>query len=950
MKHMILALLSFVFIAAPATASSDSNDVLLSIKQVPAHGLALAHVDLSEAAELAGIKAVIPENLRAVTTDNKPVPFIFIPDADFQPSTHVVGTVVCRPGSTEPTTLSLRFSGKLSKPPIADDWDGTVKTGSYVVTHALDGRGGFPTQISFPKTGKILKQIEWHDRLYSKTLGGFILSADAKAKARLIARNRIAAVVRTTAAYAPATTGKPAAVYDWIYFHDLPLVHVRATISQNTPQPWNEVHFLEIHCKGNELTDWIGGEPLAQGKLAKDDKTHTFKNWAALTDGRNTLAMLNDGPTVHDGKGYGPYIHAQPGLAWKLWSGTERKYSAWLWIDSTGDSSDAIQKINGQCPDRAQIAVSVGGLRDRLARAQQRLASAKGENRKKLGWQTAWARSLQQHGHLKRALDVLDGRPLSGCTHVTCGDLVLTFQRRHDGIDLASMIDTATGRELLAKDRLPLFECRLRKAGAKEDVVLAADAGWKQVEITAPADGKSLTINWRGAKQLGPHAADVAATARGTLDPEKNRISWRFDIDAAKGNKKTWAIRRVVFPQIALADLGLESGLLFPRGAGEVKQNPCGGRSDFGGDYPGGWICTQLMAYYGTESATQPATGLYFSMHDPLGSTKKILANSRPASRSLVMKFDHPAQWMDRPGNRFELSGQAVWQLMRGDWFDAAMTYRDWVVKEAAWYPKLTSEGRADTPKWMRELPVWLQVHGKPETVVPAVEKFAKAVGVPVGLHWYCWHQIPFDNDYPHYFPTKKGFVDAVARLQSKGVYVMPYINGRLWDTRDRGSDDFQFTSVALPAVTKDENGKPVTEKYGSKESDGKPVRLGVMCPTTRLWQDKISQVVLRLMKDCGTRGVYIDQIAAATPVLCFDRSHGHPTGGGHWWTAGYWQYLDRLHEKMPAECMLTTECNAEPFVKWFDGYLTWHWQYDDQVPAFPAIYGGSIQMFRRDR
>lgn len=45
---------------------------------------------------------------------------------------------------------------------------------------------------------------------------------------------------------------------------------------------------------------------------------------------------------------------------------------------------------------------------------------------------------------------------------------------------------------------------------------------------------------------------------------------------------------------------------------------------------------------------------------------------------------------------------------------------------------------------------------------------------------------------------------------------------------------------------------------------------------------------------------------------------------------------------------MLTTECNGEPFIRWFDGYLTWHWQHDGQVPAFPAVYGGAIQMFGR--
>lgn len=45
---------------------------------------------------------------------------------------------------------------------------------------------------------------------------------------------------------------------------------------------------------------------------------------------------------------------------------------------------------------------------------------------------------------------------------------------------------------------------------------------------------------------------------------------------------------------------------------------------------------------------------------------------------------------------------------------------------------------------------------------------------------------------------------------------------------------------------------------------------------------------------------------------------------------------------------MLTSECNSEPFARWFDGYLTWTWQHDGQVPAFMAVYGGAIQMFGR--
>jgi hypothetical protein len=57
---------------------------------------------------------------------------------------------------------------------------------------------------------------------------------------------------------------------------------------------------------------------------------------------------------------------------------------------------------------------------------------------------------------------------------------------------------------------------------------------------------------------------------------------------------------------------------------------------------------------------------------------------------------------------------------------------------------------------------------------------------------------------------------------------------------------------------------------------------------------------------------------------------------------------LEGIRRQMPRQAMLTTECNGEPFVRWFDGYLTWHWQHDGQVPAFPAVYGEAIRMFGR--
>ena len=57
---------------------------------------------------------------------------------------------------------------------------------------------------------------------------------------------------------------------------------------------------------------------------------------------------------------------------------------------------------------------------------------------------------------------------------------------------------------------------------------------------------------------------------------------------------------------------------------------------------------------------------------------------------------------------------------------------------------------------------------------------------------------------------------------------------------------------------------------------------------------------------------------------------------------------LQSIRDEMPTGAALTTECNSEPFSHVLDGYLSWTWQYDGQVPAFCAVYGGAIQVFGR--
>src|SRR5699024_1889329 len=118
--------------------------------------------------------------------------------------------------------------------------------------------------------------------------------------------------------------------------------------------------------------------------------------------------------------------------------------------------------------------------------------------------------------------------------------------------------------------------------------------------------------------------------------------------------------------------------------------------------------------------------------------------------------------------------------------------------------------------------------------------ELAKKMDMPIVYHLYDWHWCPFDNDYPNYFPVKEGLKEGIREMQKHNIYVMPYINGRLWDTHDRRGEDYRFTRDALEHTSKKDEQIPYTEFYNSFEPDGKRVELAVMCPSTWRWRDEM--------------------------------------------------------------------------------------------------------------
>jgi hypothetical protein len=931
-----LLLMTVVLLAGPVFAWGD--EAWLIVERPPLDGLVVAHVDLTAAAQRCQ-QPVEPAGLRAATGPaGQNVPIQLVPDVDYDAEKHVAGTLVLRLPASSDGRVRLAFTSGGTK---MEAWSGRVAMPGASLVHDAKRQGGFPSQISFAD-GKALDNLLWNDRLYDRQRGAFSPAADPQAKVTLVAKGPLCTAVRVAGRYVQAggkaPPSAPQAVYDWLYLADRPLALVRATITQKETFSWPEIHFLELNYPREAMPQWAGGEPMERGRFTASNTSFGFSQWGAILDGPRAIGMLQCGRALFYDGGPGTYLHAHGDAAWQPWDQMRREFSAWLWIGMDPQPAEAIRAAAASLPTATQATVTVRTVRQRIEQARSELAARPLAEQRAGWWRIAGAEQLEAQGRFEEALQAASGKRPDGWTVLSAGDLGIILRRAEGGVRLASLYDCSSRRELLAPRVLPLFDLTFRHLTSKAMLQLKADAGWTQCEVATPDPVKGAEIRWQrpAEKRLG--GLRVVASV---LPEPGGALHWRLKVECVPAEWSVWQVR---FPQLAVADLGPQAKVLLPRGAGELQQDPWQRSFEYRGTYPSGWTSMQLLAAYDAGGKA----GLYVAMHDPLGSTKDIVVESRPAERAVVLAFEHPAPNMGVGGNGFELSGEAVWQILHGDWFDAAVIYRDWVRRFARWYPRLGPEGRADTPLWMRELSAWAQTGGAPGECAARVKEFQKYLGVPVGFHWYSWHQIPFDNDYPHYFPAKPGFAEAVRDLQASGVYVMPYINGRLWDTHDRGREDFEFTRRALPAATKDEQGKPYIEMYGSKESDGSPVRLAAMCPTTPLWRDTMRATVLRLFGECGVKGVYIDQIAAAQPELCFDRAHGHPLGGGHWWTEGYWALLESIRRAKPADGMLTTECNAEPYTQVFDGYLTWHWQYDGQVPVFPAVYGGAIQMFGR--
>ncbi len=544
------------------------------------------------------------------------------------------------------------------------------------------------------------------------------------------------------------------------------------------------------------------------------------------------------------------------------------------------------------------------------------------------------------------------------------GELKLTVMNRADGCSVLAM-DTNNWKPILGKAGMaPLLRMLVKNLNNGEMHTLSTESGWRSSQVKCFEGGMSIYLREPNGIQDFAVAIEVRATGR-------NRLEWRTKV---LNTNPEYTVLYATYPSVNFENQDQAAGqadslvLFTPKDSGSLIDQPCNRGYHYNGFYPHG-VETPMgyMGLYNTKKTHDKSlNGLYVGLHDTGGARKEMTADFSTQG-SACFEFVCIALNINKPANAFELPGVMVWELFCGDWYDMAYIYRDFIHSQANWLP---AHSRKDSPDWIRDVPFFIRdripssdnpdslsypyrisfsAENGPDDWYQKPIRLAKELGLPMGYHLYDWHWCTYDNDYPNYFPVKEGLKEGVQAMQEHGIYVMPYINGRLWDTHDRRGEDYRFTRDALEHASKKDRGQPYTEFYNSFEPDGRRVELAVMCPSTWRWRAEMLKVTRRLCTEYHMNGVYLDQISCAIQSPCEDPSHNHTPGNGSWWRESYKLLMERIREEVPEGCGFTSESNAEVFTDQFDGFLTWTWLNSNLVPAFPAIYGGYISLFGRN-
>ncbi len=402
------------------------------------------------------------------------------------------------------------------------------------------------------------------------------------------------------------------------------------------------------------------------------------------------------------------------------------------------------------------------------------------------------------------------------------------------------------------------------------------------------------------------------------LGEDDDMPRWTMEAELPKG----WVLTQADYPRITVKRLEGEAKGILPYGYGIEYDMPT--QDQLRSCYPSATGTMEMVMMHNGKST------VYFAADDREGCNKYLGMRGTDDQVTFYQEVTTSYAWSE--GGHFSLPWGVVmgynpqnWQKTVTKWYRPFSFTCKWGEKTLA---------QRQIASWIKNADMWLRPIDVTPDMLSSLDKALDYYGKGVGLHWYFWQHLPYDTNYPDYFPAKDGFKEAIVNAQKKGARVTPYINGRLWDPANHTYDELN----GKDASCRQKDGTLYTEVYSSMVANT------VTCPSSPIWQKIMYETNGRILSELKTDGVYMDQIGCAASQPCYAANHSHALGGGSWWPQAYREMLTdiRCSFYKGKNLSLSTEENVECYMDLFDMMLVVNSPHNPKthmIPLFPMVY-----------
>jgi len=519
---------------------------------------------------------------------------------------------------------------------------------------------------------------------------------------------------------------------------------------------------------------------------------------------------------------------------------------------------------------------------------------------------------------------IVDGFP-----YLRNKQIVYLWSKPEDGGGLLRIRDLKWKKDILETDRTTATLWKVEVKGDKGQELTNDDIGVPpKVRFDAAGGEGKLIFSWQ-------RKIDVQVETR--LAGGENLARSRITVKTRHGGNM--GLRMVTFPVVRgilpFTEGAKSDQMLTPQVSGDIKDSPLVSGMPLHFKYPGSSM--QFTALMGDGK------GFYFAEEDGQANRKHFAWTPDTASKTLTFSVAHPVlNWGAKElVQAYSSPGDIVMGPFDGDWFDASRIYRKWALT-APWARKGPMNERTDYPQWLAKLGYWTSNRLKHEGEIDLEFVTQEFFDLPNTIcHDYGYMLEAYDHDLnPEYLPPRlgsEGYARLVKQLRAKGIRVVPYVIGYLWNT---ATESYRMEDAERRAGLLMKQGIVPATLAGSHD-------LGAaMCPATKLWRKKLVNLSKELVGKYGVGGIYFDYFTNHTED-CFNKEHGHPIAGGDYWSKSVHELYEQVRtecKKLDPDVMLCGEDSAEWCIDVLD---TMHsGGVSSKAPIYLAVYHGYTQIF----